>query len=208
MFPNGGSGRNGRSVAQRLDSPIRTEETEPLVTRRRMVTALVVGGVAGATGLTSGCARSTPTRRASVIDFLGDDATGRSPLWAPDPGAYVVEIPDGGELVPEAAGSLLVVSARCSNDGRKVGWCVAAERFVCPTCRSTFDSVGTVESGPARRGLDRYSARETAGGALQINDAVRAPGAARSASIPRVTPDAVLATCQRLRFGTSSGKTV
>jgi Rieske Fe-S protein len=152
---------------------------------------------------TAGC-REQKERKGSAASFLGDEATSGSPLWADDPGAYIVAIPDGEELPREAVGTappLLVLSPVCSNDQRRVGWCVSTERFVCPSCRTVFTITGSVESGPAPRGLDRLRATVNATtGELTADSANPGRGPDRDIDTPNPTPPGTVATCTVLRF--------
>ncbi len=151
----------------------------------------------------SGCREQKP-RQGSATSFLGDEATPGSPLWAEDPGAYIVAIPDGEELPREAVGTsppLLVLSPVCSNDRRRVGWCVSTEHFVCPGCRSVFSITGAVLSGPAPRGLDRLRATVNATtGELTADSADQGQGPTRNAETPNPTPPEIDAKCAVLRF--------
>ena len=143
-------------------------------------------------------------RQGSATNFLGDDATPGAPLWAEDPGAYIVAIPTGEELPREAVGTtpaLLVLSPTCSNDQRRVGWCVSNKHFVCPDCRSAFGLTGVLLSGPAPRGMDRLRATVSATtGELTADRANPVRGPERAADTPRLTPATVDATCAVLRF--------
>ena len=151
----------------------------------------------------AGCSASKP-RRGSTANFLGDEATPGSPIWAEDPGAYIVAIPNGEELPREAVGTvppLLVLSPVCSNDQRRVGWCLSTQRFVCPQCRTVFGVTGAVESGPAPRGLDRLRATANATtGELTADSANPGRGPTRSDDTPNRTAAKSDAKCPVLRF--------
>jgi hypothetical protein len=176
--------------------------TPPPPTRR----AFLIGTVSLALVGLSGCSRQK-ARQGSASSFLGDEATPGSPLWAEDPGAYIVAVPNGEELPREAVGTappLLVLSPVCSKDRRRVGWCVGTERFVCPSCRSVFSITGAIVSGPAPRGLDRLRASVGAKtGELTADGANPGQGAARQPDTPTATPADIDAECAVLRFPTA-----
>ena len=165
---------------------------------RRSFLALALTSV---TLAVTGCAERK-ARQGSALAFLGDEATPGAPLWAADPGAYVIGVPDGiavpREAVVSAGGALVVVDPGCPNDGRRVGWCPATGRFVCPQCSSVFDTAGNVEKGPALRGLRRYRATETPSGELSVDSTQRTTGDRRpDGAAPRATRDP---ECGMLRF--------
>ena len=161
-----------------------------------------LGVALGATAVVlSGCAKSKP-RNGSAVAFLGDDAAPGSPIWAADPGAYVIAVPEElavpAEAVLSAGGALVVLNPACPLDRRRVGWCPSTERFVCPQCSSVFDATGTVEQGPAQRGLGRYRASETTTGELSVDSAVRRDGDRRGEDVTATaTRDP---SCAALRF--------
>lgn len=141
-------------------------------------------------------------RQGSALAFLDDGPTPGAPLWAGDPGAYVIGVPDGTavprEAVVSAGGALIVLHPACPNDQRRVGWCPSISRFVCPQCSSVFDATGSVEEGPAPRGLSRYRASETPSGELSVDSARRTTGDRRSQdAAPTATRDPA---CVTLRF--------
>lgn len=148
-----------------------------------------------------GCSEQK-ARRGSALAFLDDGETPGAPLWAGDPGAYVISVPDGSavprEAVVSAGGALIVLHPACPNDQRRVGWCPSISRFVCPQCSSVFDATGNVEEGPAPRGLSRYRASETPSGELSVDSARRTPGDPRpAAATSTATRDPA---CMTLRF--------
>ena len=149
----------------------------------------------------AGCAERKP-RQGSAVAFLGDEARPGAPIWAADPGAYIIGVPDGSavprEAVVSAGGALVVLDPSCPNDQRRVGWCPSTDRFVCPQCSSVFDATGGVEQGPAPRGLSRYRASETPSGELSVDGAQRVLGDPRpddAAPTARRDPE-----CATLRF--------
>ena len=149
----------------------------------------------------AGCAERK-ARQGSALAFLGDDATPGAPLWAADPGAYVIAVPDDSavprEAVVGAGGALVVLDPACPNDQRRVGWCPSSGRFVCPQCSSVFDATGNVERGPTPRGLSRYRASETLAGELSVDSARQAVGEPRPDDVaPTATRDP---ECATLRF--------
>ena len=165
---------------------------------RRSFLVLVVGSVVG---VLSGCARTKP-RNGSARAFLGDDTSPGAPIWAADPGAYVIAVPEElavpAEAVISSGGALVVLNPTCPLDQRRVGWCPSIERFVCPQCSSVFDATGSIEQGPAPRGLGRYRAEQTPAGELSVDSAVRRDGEERSADVPATaTRDQ---SCATLRF--------
>jgi Rieske Fe-S protein len=175
----------------------------PEISRRRFL----LGAAALTVAVTASGCREQKARKGAAASFLGDEATSGSPLWADDPGAYIVAIPDGEELPREAVGTappLLVLSPVCSNDQRRVGWCVSTERFVCPNCRTVFTITGSVESGPAPRGLDRLRATVNATtGELTADSANPGRGPDRDINTPNPTPPETDAMCTVLRFPAS-----
>lgn len=148
-----------------------------------------------------GCAKTKP-RNGSAEAFLGDDASPGSPIWAADPGAYVIAVPVElavpAEAVISTGGALVVLSPSCPLDQRRVGWCPATERFVCPQCSSVFVATGVVERGPASQGLSVYRATQTTSGELSVDSAVRREGERRGDDVPKTaTRDPA---CSALRF--------
>ena len=165
---------------------------------RRSFLALALTNV---TFALAGCAERK-ARQGSALAFLGDEATPGAPLWAADPGAYVIGVPDGiavpREAVVSAGGALIVLDPACPNDQRRVGWCPSTGRFVCPQCSSVFDATGNAEQGPAPRGLGRYRASETPSGELSVDGARRTAGDPRPPNVdPTATRDP---ECVTLRF--------
>lgn len=165
---------------------------------RRSFLALAL--TSGSLGLV-GCSQRKP-RQGSALAFLGDEATPGAPLWASDPGAYVIGVPDGiavpREAVVGGGAALVVLDPACPNDQRRVGWCTSSGRFVCPQCSSVFDASGGVERGPAPQGLSRYRASETPSGELSVDSAQRTAGEPRPQDAPRTaTRDP---ECVTLRF--------
>ncbi len=149
----------------------------------------------------AGCAERN-ARQGSALAFLGDEATPGAPLWAADPGAYVIGVSEGSavprEAVVGAGGALVVLDPSCPNDQRRVGWCPSTSRFVCPQCSSVFDATGNVDQGPAPRGLSRYRASETPSGELSVDRAQRTAGDPRAEdAAPTATRDPA---CVTLRF--------
>ena len=80
--------------------------------------------------------------------------------------AAFAAVPDGEALdVSEAAGepaylirsgdSVRVLSATCTHARCTVAWQLSSRQFRCPCHRGTYDSDGTVVSGPPPRALDR-----------------------------------------------------
>ena len=165
---------------------------------RRSFLALALTNVS--VGL-AGCSERK-ARQGSALAFLGDEATPGTPLWAADPGAYVIGVPEGTavprEAVMNAGGALVVLDPACPNDRRRVGWCPSTGRFVCPGCSSVFAATGNVEQGPAPRGLSRYRASETPLGELSVDTAQRKPGDPRSGEVPATATRG--AECVTLRF--------
>ena len=171
--------------------------TNATLARRSFLTLALAGLTLGF----AGCAERK-ARQGSALAFLGDEATPGAPLWAADPGAYVIGVPDGRavprEAVVSAGGALVVLDPSCPNDQRRVGWCPSTSRFVCPQCSSVFDATGNVDRGPAPRGLTRYRASETPAGELSVDSAQRTVGdPRREDAAPTATRDP---ECLTLRF--------
>ncbi len=171
--------------------------TNATLARRSFLTLALAGLTLGF----AGCAERK-ARQGSALAFLGDETTPGAPLWAADPGAYVIGVPDGRavprEAVVSAGGALVVLDPSCPNDQRRVGWCPSTSRFVCPQCSSVFDPTGNVDRGPAPRGLTRYRASETPAGELSVDSAQRTVGdPRREYAAPTATRDP---ECLTLRF--------
>lgn len=56
-------------------------------------------------------------------------------------------------------GQLQVLSAECPHLGCKVGYDGERDRFLCPCHQAEFGPDGSVEAGPAKRGMDPLEAR-------------------------------------------------
>lgn len=165
---------------------------------RRVFLALALGAV---TGTVAACSEKAP-RTGSAKPFLGDDATAGSPIWAPDPGAFVIGVPDDLAVPPEAVissgGAIVVIAPNCPLDQRRVGWCPALARFVCPQCSTVFDATGSVEEGPSPRGLTRFVATETSERDLRVDSARRVAGDTRRSEVSAATTRDP--ACVTLRF--------
>jgi menaquinol-cytochrome c reductase iron-sulfur subunit len=74
--------------------------------------------------------------------------------WASQEGVAL-----GGVWVVRNAGGVAVFSAICPHLGCSVGYDPAGARFVCPCHASIFGPDGSVQSGPAPRGLDPLPTR-------------------------------------------------
>ena len=134
--------------------------TPPTLTRRQLLTGLVVVGVLAP--LTGCAARIEP----GSTEKLPGPAEDGDPLWSPEAKAFLIAIPERLlgvmdreyplQLRGKAASGIVALKALCTYDRVRVSWCRGDGGFNCPTCESDYTRYGESLSGPATRGLDRF----------------------------------------------------
>lgn len=75
----------------------------------------------------------------------------------PSQGTHPVEVPAGRLWMANTGEGFLALYAVCTHLGCLPGWNEATFRFECPCHGSRFELNGDFITGPAPRGLDRYS---------------------------------------------------
>jgi hypothetical protein len=134
----------------------------------------------GAPVLLFGCSRAPQTDK--PVDLMGDRRESGDPLWLPDSEAWLA-----AETPGDAASNLIALSAHCPKDGARVGWCTAADVFICETCSSEFDRLGSVTSGVSQRGLDRFAVTVDSARNVIVDRQTITPGRLHLASTDKPT---------------------
>ena len=83
-----------------------------------------------------------------------DQAVSEIPLHIQAAQMYLTRIDD----------EVVALWQRCPHLGCRVPWCESSREFECPCHGSRFNRAGEVRSGPAPRGLDRFTVVETGDG--------------------------------------------
>jgi cytochrome b6-f complex iron-sulfur subunit len=75
----------------------------------------------------------------------------------PNVGSAPLEVPEGRIWLSNGSEGLLALYAVCTHLGCLPGWSATEFRFECPCHGSRFELNGDYITGPAPRGMDRYS---------------------------------------------------
>lgn len=83
------------------------------------------------------------TIRAGPVDLVPDD--------------NVLVVPAARSYLTREGEDIVALWSRCPHLGCRVPWCESSGEFECPCHGTTFNRLGEHRSGPAPRGMDRFS---------------------------------------------------
>ncbi len=103
---------------------------------------------------------------------------GRVKAVSPDavPEGGVIEVPAAKSYLTKVNGEVTAIYEKCTHLGCRVTFCQSSGWFECPCHGSLFNRAGDFVSGPAPRGMDRFSAEVDADGFVYIDTAVTIDG--------------------------------